>query len=196
MIHVTILLNTKTEHPGRKLHRSIFQSVIVRVAKFSVHSLCIIYHSKSLKPSETQVSLCLIHTCKQKFGGVFKRVIVTGQGKRCIPYKTTPLKRSHPMHDTWCGGKKTPSRPTLDFWCRLSPRPTRPTHVRFINKLVLFPFNFARDCLLASIRLYRTIFRRTLSSSRCLTRQRCRYPDLDVLTAVSTRPSRPAMQWK
>lgn len=73
IIHVTILLNTDTEHPGRKLHRSIFQSLIVRVA--SSRCIYFIYNTrytiiKSQKPSETQVSLCLIHTCKQKFGGV------------------------------------------------------------------------------------------------------------------------------
>jgi len=31
---------------------------------------------------------------------------------------------------------------------------------------------------------------------RCLIIHRCRYPALDVLTAVSTNPSLPAIQWK
>src|SRR5437773_1716742 len=36
----------------------------------------------------------------------------------------------------------------------------------------------------------------TLRSSRALIRRRCMYPDRDVRTAVSTRPSRPPIAWK
>jgi hypothetical protein len=32
--------------------------------------------------------------------------------------------------------------------------------------------------------------------SRCFIKHRCKYPDREVLTAVSINPSRPAMQWK